>query len=253
MQEVYIEQLRIVDAYSCGVSVAPSMTKHSKAGLGLSATKTRKEGDVIGTYYETTVCRDISSLHPTRKLCSDRVLKVDVERLSKFAMQLKIQEERFDRVTERLDNGKAQCTASWLFSTNNYRHAKENREFAKHQKKLVPSACSRNMVFHQNSSFLIRLSDNYVSCLLRARGTVISLRRFLCTTPKRFQNLRRVQLSAVNTCYPFIKLVDSKCSKSIHSTLKTNACYMQGMQSEYVFFKIIDTGQTIRQPMETHS
>lgn len=90
-----LEQLRIADSCSCGVTIAPSGMKHSNADLSVFAARTLNQGDFIGPYYRTIVYYDISSRQPTRKMHGDGFLKVDVARFSKFALQLRVQGRRF--------------------------------------------------------------------------------------------------------------------------------------------------------------
>lgn len=67
VREGDVEQLRIVDAYSCVVTVAPSKIKRCNAGLGVLATRTVKQGVVADPYYKTIVYHNLSSRQPARK------------------------------------------------------------------------------------------------------------------------------------------------------------------------------------------
>lgn len=109
MRDVAVEQLEIADAYSCRMTALPSRIKSSIARLGALAAMMVDKGDVVGLYYETFFCYTPSLRQPTRKVHECGALKVDLARFSKYALQLRVQERRFDRIAEGLGSGKAVC------------------------------------------------------------------------------------------------------------------------------------------------
>lgn len=95
--------------------MAPSRIKIAGAELGVFASGTPNKGDVIGPYYGTIDYDDLSSRQPTRKVCGNGVLKVDVTQFSKYWLQLRVQSTRCDWIAERLGNGKEVCCFLALF------------------------------------------------------------------------------------------------------------------------------------------
>lgn len=74
MREIYVEMLRIADAFSCGMTTAPFRTKHSNDGLGRSWRMFNKS-NVVGPYYGTIVYHHLWSRQLMRKVYGAGVLK----------------------------------------------------------------------------------------------------------------------------------------------------------------------------------
>lgn len=120
-------------------------------------------GDVFGPYVGAIVCQDLSSRQPTRTVYGNRVFKVNELHSSKYALQVGVQGRRFDRITERLRNGKAVCCIPAPFCvcacTRGYRYARMDKEYELHQDKLLPTARSLNVTFQQKTTS----SDNHLA------------------------------------------------------------------------------------------
>lgn len=105
----------------------------------------------------------------TWKVCEERVLKMDVARLSKYTQQLRVQRKRFERIMERFRNGRAVCCLSASFCVgacaNGYCCAKKNNSYELHHEKLLFVARLRYGTFRQKTvSSYDRLADFY--CVL---------------------------------------------------------------------------------------
>lgn len=61
MWKVNVDLVRITDACPCSVSILPSKTTRSDAGVGMFTARAFKKGAVIGSYHETLVYHDLSS------------------------------------------------------------------------------------------------------------------------------------------------------------------------------------------------
>lgn len=126
-----MKQLRAAHTYSCRVTIAPLRIKHPNVGLGLLAVKTLEEGDIAGLYYQTIVYHGLSLSQPTQMVYWDGVLKMDVVRFYKPALQLRVQRGRFDLIAKRLEKGSAVCCVSASFCvfayTNDYRYARRGQ------------------------------------------------------------------------------------------------------------------------------
>lgn len=64
--------------------------------------RTFSKDDVTGSYHRTIVYHELSLRRFTRRMNGHGALKVDMARFSKYALRLKAQRIRFERVTERL-------------------------------------------------------------------------------------------------------------------------------------------------------
>lgn len=68
MREVDVEQLRIVDAYSCEMKGTLSKIDHTEAGRGVFAARTSDQGEITDPYYGTVAYHGLSLGQPTRRL-----------------------------------------------------------------------------------------------------------------------------------------------------------------------------------------
>lgn len=86
-----------------------------------------------------------------------RVLKIDGPRFSKFVLQLRVHGTRFDRITERVRNGKAVCCfpACFLFCAyiKDCHYGNKSKECETRQEKLLPSALPPYLTFEQMTTF----------------------------------------------------------------------------------------------------
>lgn len=76
---------------ACSLTIASSKSKRSVAALGVFAKKTFQKSDDIGSYYGMQVSYNLSFKEHTRKLCASRVLKMDLVRFFKYALQTHVQ------------------------------------------------------------------------------------------------------------------------------------------------------------------
>lgn len=104
MRETDADPLRILNACACSVTIAPSETKHSGAGLGLFAERTFQRSEDTASYYGRLVYHELSSGEHTERVYTDGVLEVDVGRVSKYALPVEVQGRAFERFTARPEN-----------------------------------------------------------------------------------------------------------------------------------------------------
>lgn len=90
-----VDVLHIADACTCSVTKAPSKARHSSAGLGVFAASTFQKSETIKSYCTLLVYHDLSSREYTKSVYGNGVLKVDIARLPKFALQAQVQGRRF--------------------------------------------------------------------------------------------------------------------------------------------------------------
>lgn len=151
-----LEQLCTADVYSCGVKVALSRIRQSNSRLGVFAARTCTKGAVPIPYYGTIDCHGSPSRLRTQEVHEDGVSKVDLARLPKYALQLRIQSRRFEKTTELLPDREAVCYYPHSFClcvlTNELRYAKKYKGHELPQKKLLRSARSPSMTFQQKTT-----------------------------------------------------------------------------------------------------
>lgn len=91
MGKLNVGLLCIADAWMCSVSTAPLRAKHSDAALEPSAPETFPKVEIVGHFYGALVCYDLSSREHARNLYRNVVLKVDMERFSRYERQVQTQ------------------------------------------------------------------------------------------------------------------------------------------------------------------
>lgn len=79
------------------------------------AARSFKKSDVAGAYYGKIVYQGLLLRQSTRKVCCDGGSVADMARVSKYALQLRLQNRRFDWIPERLGNGGSVCCATAFF------------------------------------------------------------------------------------------------------------------------------------------
>lgn len=155
LREVDVDILRVADACACSVTIAPSKIRHPSAGLGVFASRTFQKDDIIGAYYGTLVYHDLSSRQHTRKVYGDGVLKVDVARFSKYALQLRVQGKRFEGVKERICGAKAVCIVPASFCAcafiNDFHYAEKDQDYEKYRNGQLLDCRSPNVRFVQTN------------------------------------------------------------------------------------------------------
>lgn len=113
--------------------------------------------DVTGFYYRETAYGDLSSPHSTRKVNADKVLKVDLARFRRRALQLRVQKKRLNRTAKLLGTGKTVCCISALLYVcayiENYCYSREDKEYELHREKPLSHACLPNVTFEQMKIF----------------------------------------------------------------------------------------------------
>lgn len=170
MQAVDMEPLRVVDAYSCGATIALSKIMDSDAGLGVFTARRFKSVILFGPYYATRSCSDLSLRHHTKKASGDGALKVDLARIFKYEVQLRVQSRSFDGIKERLVNGMDACRISAPFCvcayTKDYRYNKADKRCGLPQSKLLSFFLLLNATFQKKITFFRRLRSGSLLCLL---------------------------------------------------------------------------------------
>lgn len=160
------------------MTIAPSRSKLCSAWLRVFGAWTSTKGHVVGQYYVTFFYHDLSSRQHTQKPYGDENLQVNVARFTKYGLQLKEQERRFDRIAERLGNGKSLCCVPAFFClcarNNDYRDPKENSESALHKKTLAYLSLSRCDVSAEDD-FFRWLPTGSLSCLFANEQNNLSI------------------------------------------------------------------------------
>lgn len=83
-----VAELSTADACACFVTIASWNIKHFSVGLEVFAASKFQKNEVLGSYYGTLVHHDLSSRAHTKKVYGNGVLKVDVARISMYAMRV---------------------------------------------------------------------------------------------------------------------------------------------------------------------
>lgn len=103
--------------------------------------RTFQNSEATRVYYGTLVYHDLSLGEDTRKSYADGVLKVNLARFSKFAVQVKVQGRQFELVTEQLGNEKAMCAVSASLCAsafiNDFYYANEDDKYSQSEKSLL--------------------------------------------------------------------------------------------------------------------
>lgn len=157
MCEVKFRHLSIAYEYFCGVTTAPSKIKHPSAGQCVIAARTIREGNVAISFHGTPAYQYLSLRQSTQKVYGEKVLKMDVALLSKYALQFRIQWRRFEQILEGLENGKAVCCFPAPFFacelTDDCRYDKGDKEYSLREKKYLSNTCLPHLTFQQKKVF----------------------------------------------------------------------------------------------------
>ena len=128
-----VDILRTVEAVQYGLAVAPSSIRHSRAGLGVYATRTFDVGSVICLYYGTVVYHDLNRSKSKNKPYGEGIMALDRERFKTYAMLVPTQGRVFQNVTELIDGQKAIsivpsrfCVGAYI---NDYRYHQDDEEY----------------------------------------------------------------------------------------------------------------------------